>query len=394
MLQSQMKQAREGFHMRYIDAGEAHGPGLVAIVDDVPAGLRINLDSIDADVARWDRLHGRPSPGRAHKRVELLSGVRDGRTTGSPVVFWLARADFSAAVSEVSRCTVPRPGTAELSAALKFDFDDCSCAAERINPQTDAARVAAAGVAREFLADLGIEIHSYVTRVGSALMREEDSALTSFAYKPLDIEMSQIRCPSDQATRAMEAQIDEALTKGETLGGALCVAITGLDAGLGGYIGSQNPISLRAALAGAAFSVEGICGVEFGCGSVWDNPRGSRFADTPECGKLGFSRVTNHAGGIEGGLSTGAPVLMRVVAEPPPTSNWEVVALDMETLERVACPAGHYDACRVPSAAVALESAVAFVLARAYRRKFGGDSMGDVHASLAAYRERLARAAR
>ena len=379
--------------MRYLDAGEAHGLGLVAIVDNVPAGLRISSDNIDADVARWDRIHGRPSLQCAYEGVELLSGVRDGRTIGSPVALCLARKEFSAIEPEIACRTVPRPGTAELSAALKFDFDDCIYAAERIDPLTDAVRVAAAGVAREFLADLGIEIHSYVTRIGAASMNEDDNALEDFIYTPLDIEMSKVRCPSSQASRAMEAQIDDAVAKGETLGGALCVAVVGLDAGVGSYP-SSGCGGLRSELAAAAFSVSGVCGIEFGCGAAWKGAFGSRFADVPECAASGFSRTSNHSGGIEGGLSAGTPVLMRVAVEPNPVLNRAVTALDMETLEQAECPPGNYDACRVPSVAVAVESEVAFAVAHAYRRKFGGDSMGDVHVALTAYRERLARAAR
>ncbi len=377
--------------MRYIDAGEAHGLGLVAIVDDVPAGLRIRPANINADVERWDRLHGRPCTAHAFGDVELLSGVRAGRSIGSPVALCLARAVSDE--PEVAHRTVPRPGTAELAAALKFDFDDCSWAAERLDDRTGAVRIAAAGVAREFLAFLGIEIHSYVTRIGTAALREDTAALERFTYAPLDIEMSALRCPSAQTTRAMEAQVDAAVETGETLGGALCVVITGLDAGMGGYGGTGGK-SLRAVLAEAAFSVAGVCGVEFGRGPAWADAAGSRFADTPQCSKRGFSHTTNHAGGIEGGLSTGQAVMMRVSVEPSPLPACPVDALDMDTLEQTPCPAGRYDACRVPSVAVAIESEAAFMLAQAYRAKFGGDSMGDVHASVKAYRERLARAAR
>ncbi len=374
--------------MRYIDAGEAHGLGLVAIVDDVPAGLRITPRNIDDDVARWDRLHGRLAPRRAYEGVELLAGVRGGRTTGAPVGLCLARAEEGDAPA---RGSVPRPGTSELVASLKCDLDDCTDAADRADVRVEAMRVAASGIAREFLADLGVEIHSYVTRIGEAAMREEPDAGGRFAYTPLEVEMSSVRCPSPQATRAMEAQIDQAVAQGETLGGSFCVAVTGVAAGLGDAARPQAGV--LPALAAAAFSVESVRSVEFGRLTAPDVV-GSRAVDEPVRAAGGFARASNRCGGAEGGLTTGLPILMRVGVAPSAMLGKPIAALDMETLEPADCAPGRYDACRVPSIAVAVESEAAFALARMYRAKFGGDCMGDVHAAVDSYGARLARAAR
>lgn len=376
--------------MRYTDAGEAHGLGLVAVVDDVPAGLRINPHNIDDDVARWDRLHGRPSQRHAYEGVELLAGVREGRTTGSPVALCLARAEQRPSDARPPRRSVPRPGTAELAASLKRDLDDCSDVAERDGALVGAMRVAAAGIAREFLADLGVEVHSYVTRIGDAAMREDPDAAERFAYTPLDVEMSALRCPSSQATRAMESQIDEAVGAGDTLGGSFRIVVTGLVAGLGDDVRAGG--GLLARLAAAVFSVEGVRGVEFG--APLSGMRGTNALDVPVRTPSGFSRASNRAGGVEGGLSTGLPVTVLASVAPPASLGVAVPALDMETLSSSDSPAAVFDACRVPSVAVAAESEVAFALAREYRAKFGGDCMGDVHAAVDAYRARLSRAAR
>lgn len=375
--------------MRYMDAGEAHGLGLVAIVDDVPAGLRINPHNIDDDIARWDRLHGRPAQQRAYEGIELLAGVKDGRTVGAPVALCLARAEGDSS-EEGQRRSVPRPGTSELASALKRDLDDCCDVSDRTDARVGAMRVAAAGVPREFLADLGVEIHSYVTRVGDAAMREEPDASERFVYTPLDIEMSALRCPSAQATRDMEAQIDRAVAAGDTLDGEFRVAITGLMPGLGDDMRPGG--GLLPLLAAAAFSVEGVRGVEFGCATA--GLCGSRAVDAPTCSSLGFARSSNRAGGIEGGVSTGLPVIMTVSVAAPPLLGKAAPALDMETLDSADCAPGRFDACCVPSVGVAVESELAFALAQAYRAKFGGDCMGDVHAALDAYAARLARAAR
>lgn len=375
--------------MQYKDAGEANGLGLVAIVDDVPAGLRINPQNIDDDIARWDRLHGRPARSRAYEGVELLAGVREGRTIGSPVALCLARQAEDGVECAMRRRSAPRPATAELATALKRDLDDCSDAFGRSDARIGAMRVAAAGVPREFLADLGVEVHSYVVSIGDAAMREDPDAAERFAYTPLDIEMSSVRCPSSQATRAMESRIDDAIAAGDTLGGTLRIVVTGLVPGLGDQEPGEGILSRMAA---AAFSVEGVRGVEFGLPAP--GLRGPHSFDIPVRTPSGFSRASNRSGGVEGGLSTGQPVSMLVSVAPGPWVGRAMPTLDMETLSSVDCESIRHDACRVPSIAVAVESEVAFVLAQDYRSKFGGDCMGDVHAAVDAYRARLARAAR
>lgn len=385
--------------MHYITAGESHGPALTAIVDGVPAGLKISLRQIDSDLARRQSGYGRGGRQAIEKdHAEILSGVRFGRTNGAPIALqirnkdwenWTGRmAPFGDAPEDLVREVTPRPGHADLVGALKTNTDDCRNILERASARETAARVAAAGIARELLADLGVEIFSYVTRIGSAEFAEEDPLTAAPDYKPLDIEMSDVRCPDDDATEAMKAAIDAAREAGESLGGTFRVVVLGLLPGIGGYATPTERLTSR--IGAALFSIPAIKGVEFGLGFAAAASSGSKVHDPiTQSSKDGFSRASNNAGGLEGGMTTGMPLIVTAAMKPIPTLTNPLMTVNMDTLEPEEASKERSDVCAVPACAVVAESEVAFVLANAYLERFGDANMTDIRAAVKAYRQRI-----
>lgn len=385
--------------MRYMTAGESHGPQLTAIVDGVPAGLRISEESINADLGRRQSGYGRGGRQQIERdRVRILSGVRFGRTIGSPVTLvvenrdWANWADrmaaFGDAPFDMKRETTPRPGHADLVGVLKINSDDCRDVLERASARETAARVAAAGIARELLADLGVDVFSYVTSIGQAKMIERNPMLDAPDYKPLEIELSDVRCPNEAAADAMRAEIDKAREAGESLGGSFRVVARGLVPGLGGYATAGERMTSR--IAAALFSIPAIKGVEFGLGFKAAQLPGSQVHDEIQLDPaLGFTRAGNNAGGLEGGMTTGMPLIVTCAMKPIPTLMSPLATVDIDTLEPALASKERSDVCAVPACAVVAEGEVAFALASAYLEKFGHDNMADIRANIAAYRERL-----
>ncbi|WP_102373741.1 chorismate synthase [Raoultibacter massiliensis] len=385
--------------MHYITAGESHGPALTAIVDGVPAGLKVSLRQIDSDLARRQSGYGRGGRQAIEKdHAEILSGVRFGKTLGTPIALqirnrdwenWTERmAPFGDVPDELVREVTPRPGHADLVGALKTNTDDCRNILERASARETAARVAAAGIAREFLADLGVEIFSYVTRIGSARFVEDEPMLAAPDYKPLDIEMSDVRCPDEEASEAMKAAIDAARDAGESLGGTFRVVVLGLLPGIGGYATPSERLTSR--IGAALFSIPAIKGVEFGKGFATASEVGSRVHDPIiQSSKDGFSRSSNNAGGLEGGMTTGMPLIVTAAMKPIPTLANPLTTVNMDTLEVEEASKERSDVCAVPACAVVAESEVAFVLANAYLERFGDANMTDIRAAVKAYRQRI-----
>ncbi|MEG0322989.1 MAG: chorismate synthase [Raoultibacter sp.] len=385
--------------MHYITAGESHGPALTAIVSGVPAGLKVSLRQIDSDLARRQAGYGRGGRQAIEKdRAEILSGVRFGRTIGTPIALqirnrdwenWTGRmAMFDEAPDDLVREVTPRPGHADLVGALKINTDDCRNILERASARETAARVAAAGIAREFLADLGVEISSYVTRIGSAVFKEEDPMLAAPDYKPLDIETSDVRCPDEKATKAMKKAIDEARSAGESLGGTFRVVACGIVPGLGGYATPNDRITSR--IGAALFSIPAIKGVEFGIGFAAASKVGSAVHDPIiHSAQDGFSRASNNAGGLEGGMTTGMPLIITAAMKPIPTLTNPLPTVNMDTLEVEEASKERSDVCAVPACAVVAESEVAFVLANAYLERFGDANMTDIKAAIKTYKQRI-----
>ncbi len=377
--------------MRHTIAGELHGTQLLAVVSDVPAGLRFQLASAEADLARWAKGCSCEELGLS-ECVAVLSGISaDGRTNGGPVALAIGNRSRCASPEgqEARSSSIPRPGSADLMRSLSCDADDCSAALECASSRSDAALIAASSVPREFLADFGVEIHSYVTRIGNAAMRETDADFAGLSYAPLEIETSSLRCPSPQATRSMEEEIAAAREAGDSLGGQIAIVATGLAAGLG----ATGPDGLAARLSAAAFSFSETTGVSFGL-SNRSLLRGSDSVDGICVGPAGFSRLSNIAGGIEGGFSTGMPLVMRIDAAPSPAFARRAPSIDFETLEPAEVSSPDCDVCAVPGLAVAIEARIAFELASLYQERFGFAAMSDIHAAHAAYDRRLKLAAR
>lgn len=390
--------------MRYVTAGESHGQQLTAIVDGVPAGLHISEESINADLARRQSGYGRGGRQLIETdTVRITSGVRFSRTIGSPITLivgnrdwenWSTRmAPFGQAPFDLEREVTPRPGHADLVGVLKNDTDDCRDVLERASARETAARVAAAGIAREFLASLGVEVFSYVTSIGSASLRESKPMIEAVEYKPLEIEISDVRCPNDAAADAMRTEIDKARELGESLGGTFRVVTRGLVPGLGGYASPQERLTSQ--LAAALFSIPAIKGVEFGLGFEAARLPGSQVHDPIKLdSNSGFTRASNNAGGLEGGMSTGLPLIVTCAMKPIPTLQTPLETVNLDTLEPAEASRERSDVCAVPAAAVVAEGEVAFVLANAYLAKFGSDNMTDIKANIEAYRQRLKTAAR
>ena len=271
---------------------------------------------------------------------------------------------------------------------LKNDMDDCRNILERSSARETTMRVAAAGIAREFLAELGVEIYSYVVSIGDEIMEEEDPMAAATTYTPLDIEMSEVRCPSSEASERMMDAIDKAKDAGDTLGGVFRVVVTGLLPAVGGY---ETPTDrLTSKLGGALFSIPAIKGVEFGIGFETTRRPGSQVHDEILLDEAeGFVRASNNAGGLEGGMTTGMPLVITVGMKPIATLTKPLNTVNLDTLEVAEASKERSDTCAVPAAAVVAESEAAMVLADAYLRKFGCDNMTDIKQNIASYKERI-----
>lgn len=385
--------------MEYITAGESHGPQLSAIVSGVPAGLAISEKGINADLARRQSGYGRGGRQAIEKdTVQITSGVRFGMTLGSPIALTVVNRDwqnwtdrmavFGDVPQDLVREVTPRPGHADLLGILKNDFDDCRNVLERSSARETTMRVAAAGIAREFLAEVGVEIYSYVTSIGSASMQECNPIQDALYYSPLDIEMSEVRCPDEAASQRMMDAIDAAKAKGDSLGGTYRIVVTGLLPTLGGYETPSKRLTSR--LGAALFSIPAMKGVEFGLGFEAARRPGSKVHDEIILDeKNGFVRKTNNAGGLEGGMTTGMPLIITVAMKPIPTLTIPLNTVNLDTLELAEASKERSDACAVPAAAVVGESEVALVLANAYLEKFGSDNMTDIKANIASFKERI-----
>lgn len=385
--------------MEYITAGESHGPALTGIVSGVPAGLTISEKNINSDLARRQSGYGRGGRQAIEKdTASIMSGVRFGKTLGTPIALqvinrdwknWTARmAIFDDAPADLVREVTPRPGHADLVGILKNDMDDCRNILERASARETAIRVACAGIAREFLAEVGVEIYSYVTSIGDVAFVEEDPMRDAAEYRPLDIEMSEVRCPDQNTSQKMMDAIDAAKEAGESLGGAFRVVATGLLPALGSFATGKERLTSQ--LGAALFSIPAIKGVEFGAGFDATRVPGSQVHDEIVLDSMhGFVRTTNNAGGLEGGMSTGMPLIITAAMKPIPTLTTPLNTINIDTLEVEKASKERSDVCAVPAAAVVAESEVAFVLANAYLKKFGSDNMTDIKTNIESFKARI-----
>ena len=396
---------------RFLTAGESHGPALGATIEGVPAGLPLTEDDLAVDLARRQRGYGRGARQTIEQdRAEILGGVRHGLTLGSPILLLVRNRDwenwtrvmqvdaltddeaaelFAAAEGGNKRATPVtrvRPGHADLAGALKYGFNDVRNVLERASARETAARVAAGGVARAFLAALGIECWSFTAEVGGVAL---DPANATRSRDEADA--SPLRCPDPDAETAMIARIDEARSNGDTVGGVFEVVVHGLPIGLGSYVHWDR--RLDTALAGAVMSINIVKGVEFGLGFEQTRRFGSGVHDVIEGRQPDGAWVhrSNNAGGLTGGVTNGEPLVVRGAVKPISTLARPLPSADLITGEAV--DKAHYersDISVVPAAGVVGEAMVMLTLAAAVVEKFGGDTLDDVQTNLAAYRERIA----
>jgi chorismate synthase len=382
--------------LRLITAGESHGPGLTCIVEGLPAGLELDRESINRDMARRQLGHGRGGRMKIESdTAEVTGGLRHGRTLGSPVALTVTNRDYAnwedrmnpwpvdATVEEVH---LPRPGHADLVGVQKFGFSDVRNVLERASARETAARVAGGAVAKALLRAFGVEVVSHVVQIGTVHAPEyaEPLALEAFA----GVDESPVRCLDDAASAAMVEHINVQRKANESLGGVFEVRAYGLVPGLGSHVSWEERLDGR--IAGAICSIQAIKGASIGDGFGLTDKPGSRAHDeifhSPE---RGFYRETNRAGGIEGGMTTGQPLIVRGAMKPLPTLTKPLRSVDIETHEPAEALRERTDSCTVPAAGVVGEAMVAFVLADVYRRKFGGDHIDDALAALDAYRQRI-----
>jgi chorismate synthase len=381
--------------LRFTTAGESHGPGLVAIVEGLPAGLELDRERLDREMARRQLGHGRGGRMKIESdAVEVRSGVRHGRTLGSPVAVLVANRDYAnwdermnpwPVDAEVEEVHTPRPGHADLAGLLKFGHRDARNVLERASARETAARVAAGSLAKEFLRAVGVSVHSHVIRIGSVAAPERgDLGPEDFAA----VDESPVRCLDAGAASEMVAEIDRLRKANESLGGVFEVRAFGLVPGVGSHVSWEERLDSR--LAQAVVSIQAVKGVSVG--EAWEvaRLRGSESHDEIFFSEeRGWHRETNRAGGVEGGMSNGEPLVVRGALKPISTLTKPLRSVDTETKQPTEALRERTDSTVVPAAGVVAEAMVALVLARCYREKLGGDHIDDVLAALAAYRKRI-----
>jgi chorismate synthase len=376
-------------------AGESHGPGLTCILEGLPAGLELDRDALNRDLARRQLGHGRGGRMKIERdQVEVTGGVRHGRTLGSPIALQVHNRDYAnweermnpwPVDANVDEVHLPRPGHADLVGTQKFGLSDVRDVLERASARETAARVAGGAVAKAFLGALGVQIFSHVIQITSVRAPEHDE------LGPADFEHvdeSPVRCLDAETSRAMVAEIDRLRKANESLGGVFEVRAFGLVPGLGTHVSWEQRLDGR--LGQAILSIQAIKAVSVGDGVEVAGLPGSQAHDEIFWSEdRGYFRETNRAGGVEGGMSTGEPLVVRAWMKPLPTLTKPLRSVDIATHEPAEALRERTDSSTVPAAGVVGEAMVALVLADAYRRKFGGDHIDDVRAALAAYTERI-----
>lgn len=382
--------------MRYLTAGESHGPGLTVIIEGLPAGMPISAEEIDQSLSLRQKGYGR---GRRmdieRDRVIITAGVRHGKTLASPLALFIENKDFKhwrnimgtePVIDEGQikrRVTKPRPGHADLNGGIKYGHRDLRNVLERSSARETAARVAAGAVAKKLLAELGITVASHVIEIGGIragqVEFENPKELNERANR------SPVRCLDEKAEKEMMKAIDEAKKSGDSVGGIVEVVASGMPPGIGSYVHYDR--KLDAKIAAAIVSINAFKGVEFGLGFEAGRKKGSEVQDEIFWeGKKGYYRRTNRLGGFEGGMTTGMPIVVRGVMKPIPTLYKPLMSVDIETKESFEASVERSDSCAVPSASVVCEHVVAWELANALTEQFYSDQFEKFKAHIEAYR--------
>jgi chorismate synthase len=361
--------------LRFLTAGESHGPGLVIILEGLPAGLPITKEIIDHQLARRQRGYGAgPRMKIEQDTVKIMGGIMDGRTTGAPLAMIIQNRDHEKwRGRQVAPFTTPRPGHADLTGALKYGYLDLRLALERASARETAARVAVGAVCQHLLSQFGILIGGYVTAIGDV---EADVSEMPFRDRITLAEKSEVRCPHPEASQAMSEYIRKTILNRDTAGGIIEVATLDLPPGLGSHVHWDRRLSTR--LAAAVMSIQAIKGVEIG--PAFENARlpGTQVHDPIRLDGEEIVRGTVRNGGLEGGITTGQPLVVRAAMKPIATTLNSQRTVDLARGEEVPTQYERSDFCPVPRAVVVVESMVAYVLADALLEKLGGDSLEEM----------------
>lgn len=382
--------------LRWMTAGESHGPMLVAIVEGVPAGLPLLASDVDSDLARRQRGYGRGGRMKIETdRVELAGGVRNGETLGSPIAMtilnkdhqsWLDRMAAAPLPSTPEALTRPRPGHADLAGGLKYDRKDLRDVLERASARETAARTAVGAVCKKLLGAIGVDVFAHVVAIGSVTASRPDVDLA--ALKAL-ARASDLACADADAEARMKDEIRAAAHAGDTVGGVFEVLVTGAPAGLGAHVQWDRKLDGR--LAQALMSIQAIKGVEIGDGWEAARSRGSQVHDAIlwDAEARRFTRPTNRAGGLEGGISNAEPIVCRAAMKPIATLKRALPSVDVRTKEPFDAAFERSDICAVAAASVVGEAMVAIAIADAVLEKFGGDSLCELTRNVSGYRAQV-----
>ncbi len=382
--------------LRLITAGESHGPGLTCVVEGMPAGLGLDPDAIDRDMARRQLGHGRGGRMKIETdRAYVTAGVRHGRTMGGPIALQVANRDYTnweermnpwPVAAEVPEVHLPRPGHADLVGAWKYGHSDVRNVLERASARETAARVAGGAICRAFLLALGVEVRSHVVQIGTVLAPEHGQARTLADFDAVDADP--VRCLDADASRAMVDHINVQRKANESIGGVFEVIAFGLVPGLGSHISWETRLDGR--IAGAICSIQAVKGATLGeAFEIAAKPGSQAHDEIFYSDERGYYRETNRAGGLEGGMTTGEPLIVRGAMKPLPTLTQPLRSVDIATREPAQALRERTDSSTVPAAGVVAEAMLALVLADAYRDKFGGDHIDDVRAAVGAYASRI-----
>jgi len=378
----------------YFTAGESHGQAVIAIIKDVPSGLSIRSEMINEELIRRQQGYGRGGRMEIEEdRVQIKSGVRHGLTLGSPITLIIENKDWQnwqkimaiepdkkKVQGQQKKMTTPRPGHADLSGALKYNFKDIRNILERSSARETAVRSAVGAVCKQFLKQFGYDIKSHVVQIGevkTANYSNLDDDMDSYFQR---VENSQLRCGDHKKEKKMRELIDRWRTNGDSVGGVIEIIVFGVNVGLGSHIHWDK--KLDAKLSQALISIQAIKGIEFGAGFDMASLPGSKVHDKiyyqKEKSGGKFYRKTNRAGGFEGGITNGQPLIMRIVMKPIPTLKNPLHSVDLDNKKECFASKERADVCAVPSASIVGEGVVASVLAKAFTDKFGGDSMKEI----------------
>ncbi len=379
--------------LRYLTAGESHGKALNAILEGMVANLSLSPEDINKELARRQKGYGRGGRMKIEKdEVQILSGVRFGKTLGSPISFLIMNIDWNSwrdIMSLESRASAPetitklRPGHADLAGCLKYNQKDIRNILERASARETAARVAVGAIARKLLSEFNIVVGSHVVQIGKARMENREWRMGKLQDLLKKSENSDVRCGDDKVSKQMMTEIDKARKEGDSVGGVFEVVVLGCPPGLGSHVHWDRKLKTR--LAAALMSVQAVKGVEIGLGFEASSLPGSKVHDEILYEKGKFSHKTNNAGGLEGGITNGEPIVLRAAVKPIATLMKPLKSVDLKTKKVVDALVERADVCAVPAAGVVGEAVVAFEIANSMLEKFGGDSLEEIKANLRNY---------